>query len=352
MHVVVALDTRADINAVVGQLCHVVIGIREADIIPAEVVDGQRRRIAVELYADCRRTVARIELTQLLCALGGDGLAVETDDRLVLCGIVVEHLNEACHSVLHAECGDDKHDAAQHSEERHSRSCFMAQGVAGVPFKAEAELLPCAAVLPCERLEALRRIRTQCIRGCIAERLTDGEPSDGGYKQIDDDEYYPNKGGAVERPVDKVGIRAHRAVRVHDIPCHKNAEADAEQRSDKSDGGRIRGVVRRYAAVTVAERLKGAYLRLFLCRYTVHGGDHGENGDGKEEHGQHESHCFALVRLAECLTVRRVFVLREHEQSFSERLFRTLDELGLIEVGDYVQLGIKLGAEAAPQHCG
>ena len=108
----------------------------------------------------------------------------------------------------------------------------------------------------------------------------------------------------------------------------------------------------RYAAVTVAERFECAYLSFFLCRYPIHGGDHGENGDGKEEHRQHESHRFALVQLAECLTVRRVFVLRKHEQSFSERLFRAFDELGLIEVGDYVQLGIKLGAETAAKHCG
>ena len=121
----------------------------------------------------------------------------------------------------------------------------------------------------------------------------------------------------MQTPIGHINIGAHHTRGTDDERRNEKTETDSHADTENTDHQAVRGIMKQYFSVAEAERLERADLHLFVGGDSVHGRDHCENRDGKEQHGQDRSHRFSFLRFAKHSCVGNVFIFRGDKQSGS-----------------------------------
>ena len=303
----------------------------------AVVADSLRRLpVAVKRLYKCERILVCRRLRQI-------------DLRDVVADIVVQHIEVVFHRVLHAETSDKQQHTAEDADQGHGAACLVTDDVTEVPLCAEGQLVPKRQSFDGALSHHLRRVRTKGVRRRTSEHTLYGQVADERQERNGQDDDGDAEGRHHKAPVGDVEVCGHHSVRTHDDGCHRIADHNSEERSHESDEQTVGGVVTQYPPVTEAERLEGAYLHLFGGGNAVHGRDHRQNRNGKEQHGQDRPHRLALLRLALRSGIGVVFALVGDQNGGADRLAHGVFKLDLAHVGDDVYLRIKRRAESAFQ---
>ena len=216
----------------------------------------------------------------------------------------------------------------------------MAHAVPQVPFGAEAQGLEALGFLKLQVLHAAGRIGRQGVRRRAGEHLAHRQEADQRQESVDAHQHIPGEPRRVQRPGGHIDVGRHGPIRVHDEPAQPVPDADAQRRTHEADNQGISRIMNQDAPILEAQGLEGADLGLFAGGDAVHGGHHGQYGDGQEQHRQDGGHGFAFVHLAHGLRPGYRFVLGENQPGRTQGLVRLLHESGLVQVGFHVDLKI------------
>ena len=291
-------DPAANIGSLIRQGQELHIRVHKPYLVPGDGVDFQ----TVTLIADLNRPLGAPVPFQGFCQgisfFIGYGFRVQIHPVAVMNGLLIEGIQEGVHGILHAHAAYQQDHTAHHAEQSHEAPGLVAEAVSQIPFCAEGQGFEALAFLYSQMAHLLRHIGPQSVRRGAFQHFSHGKIPDHGQEDIDQHNHNPGKGRRIQGPGGQINIGGHGAIRAQDKPAQAVSDTDSQRRTHQADHQGVGGIVPQDPPVLEPQRLQGTNLGFFAGGNPVHGGHHGQNRNGQEQHRQNGAHGDAFLHLS------------------------------------------------------